>query len=300
MSTEGLSGISRLNASIHNFIVMSNEDRFEVGYAILDIDNLFESINIPDVLELINQTRAQSGFSRISETDIIDALGNKRTEIKQIIAEKLESFSTADYIELVTIMAEKCIADRAYGDGVVIGDVIDNYEIRMKSAIDEKEEAKMYHHINNYLKKKNFIHYETSNFAKKGYESIHNLIYWNCNEYVALGPSGSFYLNKVRGTNVSNVLKYIELVNNGQDYIEEQTVLSIKEQMEEEIILGLRKTKGINYKEFENKFSKKITNVFPKISNLISEGLLKEKNEFIYIPQKYFYICNHILVKILE
>ena len=141
MSTEGLSGISRLNAAIHNFIVMSNEDRFEVGYAILDIDNLFESINIPDVLELINQTRAQSGFSRISETDIIDALGNKRTEIKQIIAEKLESFSTADYIELVTIMAEKCIADRAYDDGVVIGDVIDNYEIRMKSAIDEKEEA---------------------------------------------------------------------------------------------------------------------------------------------------------------
>ena len=166
--------------------------------------------------------------------------------------------------------------------------------------IDDKLESKMYHHLCNKLSQNNFIHYETSNFSKKGYQSFHNLIYWNCDEYLAVGASSASYFSNYRNTNIRNIGKYIESINNGEIALSESNYISKEEAMEEFIIFGLRKTKGISKNEFALRFDEKIKDTYLSIQTLIDEGLLKENRNYIYIPQKYFYISNHIIVKILS
>lgn len=141
ISTDGLLGISLLNALVHNFSICEFEDYFEIGYAILEIDELYDALNTFELCETINKYRTQSGIAPVTESDVIDGLGKRRTAIRQIITATLETLTNADYIELVSMIAEKCIADENYEDGVIIGDVIDQYEVRMKSAIDDKMEA---------------------------------------------------------------------------------------------------------------------------------------------------------------
>lgn len=141
ISTDGLLGISLLNALVHNFSICEFEDYFEIGYAILEIDELYDALNTLELCETINKYRTQSGIAPVTESDVIDGLGKRRTAIRQIITAALETLTNADYIELVSMIAEKCIADENYEDGAIIGDVIDQYEVRMKSAIDDKMEA---------------------------------------------------------------------------------------------------------------------------------------------------------------
>ena len=59
------------------------------------------------------------------------------------------------------------------------------------------------------LIKNGYIHYEVSNYAKKGYESKHNLVYWNNEQYYGFGLSSTSYINNIRRTNTKNLTKYI-------------------------------------------------------------------------------------------
>lgn len=139
--TDELSGISRLNAVLHNFSVLDFDDYFEIGYAILEIDELYEELDSSDICGVINKYRTQAGIAPATEGDVVVALGKKRAIIRQTISERLETLSEEDYVELVSMIAEKCIAEDTYNDGMVIGDVVDQYEVRMKSVIDEKMDA---------------------------------------------------------------------------------------------------------------------------------------------------------------
>lgn len=165
--------------------------------------------------------------------------------------------------------------------------------------IDEELEAKMYHHICNALEKMNFTRYEISNFSKKGYQSIHNLIYWNCDEYMAIGTSGSSYYNNCRFKTTTKLSDYLNGVQNGEIILEEKVALDDNEKMNEFIILGLRKKEGINQNEFYKRFHINLKSKFNAITNLVSEGLLIENGNYIYIPQKHAYITNYIILKIL-
>ena len=165
--------------------------------------------------------------------------------------------------------------------------------------ISEDLEAKMYHHICNILRKNKFNRYETSNFAKKGYRSIHNLIYWNCDEYLSLGASGSSYYNHCRFTTTNNINKYIQGINNHKVELDETINLSMQEEKKEAIILGLRKKQGIDINKFKQKFGISIFDAYPNINYLIEEGSLKLNYNHVYIPDKYVYITNHIILKII-
>jgi oxygen-independent coproporphyrinogen-3 oxidase len=68
--------------------------------------------------------------------------------------------------------------------------------------------------------------------------------------------------------------------------------------MENEIILGLRKLKGISISKFNNKYEKDVKEVF-KINEAIKKGYLKEKEGYIYIPEDKIYIMNEIINMIM-
>ena len=155
--------------------------------------------------------------------------------------------------------------------------------------IDEELDFKMYEKIINKLN--NYNHYEVSNFAKPGYESKHNLTYWNNNEYYGFGVGASGYINGIRYDNtrsINNYLKGTRMVQ--KEYIDFNTKL------ENEFILGFRKISGINKKEFYNKYHFEIKNI-EIINELIKKGLLTETDDNIYI--KNIYTSNNVLVEFL-
>lgn len=167
--------------------------------------------------------------------------------------------------------------------------------INNKETINEEMDAKMYNYICSMLSNNGFKHYEISNFAKDGYESKHNLTYWNNLEYYGFGLGASGYINDIRYTNTKSLKHYI---NNSNLHIEEH-LLSKKEKMENEMILGLRKISGVNKKDFYYKYGINIYDVF-NIDYLISKKLLFDNGENIYIPSEYLYVQNSILINFLE
>ncbi len=119
-----------------------------------------------------------------------------------------------------------------------------------KNLPNDDTQADMYILINEIMEQYGFQRYEISNFAKKGYESKHNLNYWNNSEYYGFGVAAHGYLGSIRYSNNKNVEKYIQ---NPLNHASEHFV-SPKEKLEEEIFLGFRKSEGINITQINDKF----------------------------------------------
>ena len=159
--------------------------------------------------------------------------------------------------------------------------------------IDEELELEMYNYIVNKLKKKKYNHYEVSNFALEGYESIHNLNYWNNGEYYGFGLGASGYKAGFRYTNTRNIHEYIS-----GKYRLEENLLTHKDQMDNELMLGLRKLEGINIDEFFNKYNVNIQDVYP-VQELINKGELIYKGGNLFVNPNMIYVMNEILVKLI-
>ncbi len=155
--------------------------------------------------------------------------------------------------------------------------------------IDPDLDYEMYKFIDNRLKEK-YVHYEISNYAKKGFESKHNLTYWLNKEYYGFGISASGYIDNIRYTNTKSLTKYI---NNSNE--RENEIVDEKEKMKYELILGFRLKRGINKKEFYNKYNIDIHEV-KNINKLIREGYLIDNKDNIFVKEKYLYVLNDILV----
>ena len=157
-------------------------------------------------------------------------------------------------------------------------------------------EAAIYDKICRYLKKRGFIHYEISNFCKPNHQSYHNMIYWNNEQYFGLGAGAAGYYDNIRYVNVKNLDKYFAGIAAGKPVYQEKTVLNINDKMKEEIILGLRKTKGINLQTFKNKYNTDLFIAFPQTHEIIEKGLLTKKNNRLFIPEDKLFLSNEVLI----
>lgn len=165
--------------------------------------------------------------------------------------------------------------------------------IKRQKNIDEDLDYEMYKLIKLTLEKTGFSNYELSNYSLKGFESKHNLTYWNNDYYYGFGLGASGYVEDERYTNTKNIQKYLS-----GEFLFQTEKMSLKTSMENEMILGLRKIKGVNVNEFKEKFKKDIFDVF-EIESLIKDQKLIFKNNQIYINKKYLYVSNNILSKFL-
>lgn len=142
-------------------------------------------------------------------------------------------------------------------------------------------------------KLKGYEHYEISNFGLKGYESKHNLVYWNNEEYYGFGLGASGYIDNTRYTNTKNLKKYLL-----GEYVKEEEIVSKTAKMNYEIMLGLRKLKGINVLEFKRKYNEDIESVY-NLKPLYKNKDLIKRNNHIYINPSKIYVMNEILLKII-
>lgn len=166
---------------------------------------------------------------------------------------------------------------------------INNYQ-----NIEEDIDYEMYKTIEDTLEKNNYIHYEVSNYAKKGFESKHNLVYWNNEDYYGFGLGSTSYINNIRRTNTKNLTKYL---NN--NYIDEEEYEDKEVRIENEIMLALRKLEGLNLETFKEKYGKSLEDLY-NITNLLEEKYLIKENNYLKINKEYIYISNEILLKIFN
>lgn len=160
--------------------------------------------------------------------------------------------------------------------------------------ISEDLDYEMYKYICESMNSNNYKHYEISNFSKDGYESKHNLCYWNNNCYYGFGLGASSYIDNMRITNTRSLNNYKK-----ERYVKEVEYLDIDDTMEYEIILNLRKNEGIDLNIFKSKYNKELIDVYD-YKDLIKLNLLVLDNNHLYVPEDKWYISNSIIVDVLE
>ena len=158
----------------------------------------------------------------------------------------------------------------------------------------EELEAEMFEYIIAELERAGFEHYEISNFAKPGFESRHNLMYWDNAEYYGIGAGASGYVNGIRYKNHGPIRHYLSAVEEGNARITEEH-LSQKEQMEEEMFLGLRKKSGVSMARFEEKFGRSFDGLYGEIvRGLVQQGLMQIDGDRVRMTKRGLFLGDTV------
>ncbi len=142
--------------------------------------------------------------------------------------------------------------------------------------------------------------YEISNFAKKGKESMHNLVYWDNEHYYGFGAGASGYLDQKRYKNYGPIQHYMKPLKEQRLPIFETEEISRANQIEEEMFLGLRKIEGVSLRRFEEKFNQKLTTVYQSvIDELQQQQLAVLEEDYFRLTPKGLFIGNDVFEKFL-
>ena len=254
-------GVNRLSIGIESF----NKEKLEF---------MNREANFKDAKKKIEMAR-KIGFKNIN-LDLMYAIPNETVKVlKKDLALILKL--RPDHISTYSLIIEK---------NTLVG-------LNKIKPIEEDRDFKMYDTICKMLKKEGFKHYEVSNFAKKGFQSKHNLTYWNNEEYYGFGVSASGYVAAVRYENTKSLTEYLK-----GNFVSSKALMSKVDNMENELILGFRKLEGINLEHFFAKFEENMQNIFP-IKPLIKSRDLIYKKGYVYINPKKLYVMNEILIKLI-
>ncbi|MCL2517686.1 MAG: radical SAM family heme chaperone HemW [Oscillospiraceae bacterium] len=169
---------------------------------------------------------------------------------------------------------------------------------------EEDEEVNMYFESVKYLELQGYEQYEISNFSKSGKQCLHNLKYWNCEDYLGLGPSAHSYYNGYRFSFKTDVEMYIEALKNvDQDFdiIDEYYEISVSERIGEYIMLRMRLNEGINTDKFFELFGLEFDKLYGKyMDNYKNEGYIIKKGKNYSFTVHGMYLSNYILASMLD
>lgn len=165
--------------------------------------------------------------------------------------------------------------------------------------LSDDEVADIYDDIRAYLKEKGFYRYEVSNFAKKGFESRHNLNYWRRGEYIGAGVSASSFMNGRRFTNTFSVDEYMNAVIYNKSPEISSDVIEGDDAEFEFIMLALRTAEGMNVKKFNETFGADFDEKYK--AALDKKGRYLERDgDVLKIKDDYLYVQNDIILEFMK
>ncbi|CCV64470.1 Oxygen-independent coproporphyrinogen III oxidase [Alteracholeplasma palmae J233] len=154
----------------------------------------------------------------------------------------------------------------------------------------EDTEAEMFEYVTKYLKENGFEHYEISNYAKNGDYSKHNMIYWNLDEYIGVGLGAHGFINNVRTLNEKSMPKYL-------DHFKASEMPQTNEDLlQDDLIFGLRKTKGISISYVKDRYGIDLFEKYPKLKEKMDYGLLKIENDHLSLTERGMMLGNQVFV----
>lgn len=162
--------------------------------------------------------------------------------------------------------------------------------------VDEETDRRMYELAIEKLQRAGFEQYEISNFAKKGFQCIHNHIYWANDDYIGIGPAATTHLNGRRRTNIADIEKYVTSIKANRSVVAEAESLSRIEKACETAVLNLRRRCGIVIEEFKQKTGYDPLELFAEvIKDHQGAGFIEVTEEGIFLTRQALSIADSIL-----
>lgn len=264
-------GINRLSVGVQSF----NENELKFLTRIHNSETAIKTI--------VDASKA--GFENIS----LDLIFNLPNQTKEIFESNLK---TAVELPIVHISAYSLILER----GTILNKMVIDGKVKLQ---DSDYDADLYEFTIDFLTKRNFFQYEVSNFAKKGFECIHNNSYWHYIDYIGIGTSSHSFVNGTRWWNVSSLKMYLDMITLKHNAKINEEKLLPEELLNEYLMLALRSS-GINKNDFKNKFKSNWLNEKKNEINILRDsGFLHEDDKFIKFTCKGYALCDEILTKLL-
>lgn len=165
--------------------------------------------------------------------------------------------------------------------------------------MDSDLEVDIFDMIIDELFKLNLNRYEVSNFAKKGFESLHNKKYWNGDGYFGFGLGASGYLSNTRYTNTRNLAIYDKFIRKNKLPIVKKEFIDKNESEKEYIIFKLREIEGIKLNQFKKKFGSDFLEKYKKqIQKFEADGFFEIDENFRF-TKKGLSLSNEFFVEII-
>ncbi|MFO7247901.1 MAG: radical SAM family heme chaperone HemW [Bacillota bacterium] len=164
----------------------------------------------------------------------------------------------------------------------------------------EEEEVAMYLTVLEETDKRGLRQYEISNFARPGYASVHNQVYWRNEPYYGVGVGAHGYAGGVRYANVGTLHRYLKAVAERGLPRAEAHVVTPREAMEETMFLGLRLTEGVSHARFLRRHGVTMDAVFgPVIAELVEKGLLERDARGVRLTRDGLLLGNEVFARFL-
>jgi len=265
-------GVNRLSFGVQSF----NDDLLK---------KIGRSHRAEDVFKSIHEAQ-DIGFENIS-VDLIYSLPG------QTIEDFEATLKTALDLELVHYSGYSLIIEPK----TVFYNLLNKGKLRLPG---EDIEARMYEMLMDKMEARGLKQYEISNFAIPGFESYHNLTYWNNDEYFGFGAGAHSYVNGYRRSNYGPLKKYMDPLNEGNLPLMDNHLTTKSERMEEEMFLGLRKTEGVSIPRFTEKFQVNPEVLFvEEIKDLTARKLLVVDENHIKLTRNGRLLGNEVFQSFL-
>lgn len=152
-----------------------------------------------------------------------------------------------------------------------------------------------------FLAQHGFEQYEISNFARPGFQSLHNKAYWDLKPYKGFGVGSSSYDGNNRFTNQKNLSRYLQVVRDETfDTLSEWENLSDEQKILEALMLGLRQTAGMDLQHVIYLFPEHQRGVFTaKLAALQDAGFIGEREGKVMLTHKGMILENEVILKLV-
>lgn len=228
-----------------------------------------------DVFRVVRHLKAM-GIERIS-VDLIYAIPKQTMEDLKYDLEQINKLDISHVSCYSLILEEKTYFYHLYLKGQF-------------QQMDEDTEAQMYGYVISELKKQGFEHYEISNFQKHGHYSKHNLLYWTLKPYIGVGLGAHGFIDGYRTYNQRSMPKYLEKPQMEKTFQTKEVLI------QDEMIFGLRKTKGIDLNEINQKYQIDLLDLYPQIQEKIKIGLLEIKGDRLMLTEQGLFLGNQVFM----
>ena len=164
----------------------------------------------------------------------------------------------------------------------------------------DEVQADMYLYTVDYLLRHGYRQYEISNFARTGRESRHNLKYWTLGEYAGFGPGAHSDFGGVRYAYEKDLEGYIRSVRDHTPLLSENERIPPLDRDTEWIMLGLRTVRGLDPKEFENRFRRRFSCFLPFLEQCENAGYAAREEGRWHLTPRGFLVSNQIIGGMLD
>jgi len=248
------------------------------------------------LLKLIGRIHTLRDYKKAMEFLKLAGFNNINTDIMIGLPKQ----SLGDMLKAIKVATKHSTHVSAYSliveEGTPLKSLIEKKELSLPK---EELAIEMYDMAVDKLKKAGFDRYEVSNFAKKGYECKHNLNCWDYLPYIGFGAGAHSFIDNRRCENVHDINVYICKIKESGDPTNNSQMLTKNEQIEEYIMVGMRKTDGIYPKKIKEKFGYNILKAKDKeIEQLQKAGFIEVKNS-IYATEMGFFVLNRIILELI-